>query len=91
MYCAIYKSSKKDSTYLYVNRKDDLGDVPQQLLQTFGKPHFVMMVNLDKREKLAIADLDKVKESLQRDGFYLQLPPPIDQVLQHIRANNTKL
>ncbi|WP_407333213.1 YcgL domain-containing protein [Enterovibrio sp. 27052020O] len=91
MYCAIYKSSKKDSTYLYVNRKDDLGDVPQQLLQTFGNPQFVMMVNLDKREKLATADLDKVKESLQRDGFYLQLPPPLDAVLQHIRVNNTKL
>ena len=61
MYCAIYKSSKKESTYLYVNRKDDLGDVPQQLLQTFGHPQFVMMVNLDKREKLAIADISKVK------------------------------
>ncbi|MDD1792912.1 YcgL domain-containing protein [Enterovibrio makurazakiensis] len=91
MYCAIYKSSKKESTYLYVNRKDDLGDVPQQLLQTFGNPQFVMMVNLDKREKLAIADLSKVKESLQNEGFYLQLPPPPDGALLHIRTKNTKL
>ncbi|MBV7299542.1 YcgL domain-containing protein [Enterovibrio paralichthyis] len=91
MYCAIYKSSKKESTYLYINRKDDFSEVPEKLLQTFGNPQFVMMVNLDKREKLAIADIKKVRENLTNDGFYLQLPPPPDAVLQHIRQKNTKL
>lgn len=91
MYCAIYKSTKKESTYLYVSRKGDFSDVPEQLLQTFGNPQFVMMVNLDKREKLAIADINKVRENLKNDGFYLQLPPAPDAVLQHIRQKNTKL
>lgn len=91
MYCAIYKSTKKDSTYLYVNRKDDFSDVPEQLLKTFGNPQFVMMVNLEKREKLAIADIAKVREKLESDGFYLQLPPAPDAALQHIRQKNTKL
>lgn len=91
MYCAIYKSSKKDSTYLYVNRKDDFSDVPEQLLQSFGNPQFVMMVNLEKREKLAIADINKVRDSLKNEGFYLQLPPAPDAALQHIRQKNTKL
>ncbi|MEI8608542.1 YcgL domain-containing protein [Enterovibrio sp. Hal110] len=50
MHCAIYKSSKKASTYLYINRKDDFSGVPEQLLSTFGNPQFVMMVNLEKRE-----------------------------------------
>lgn len=91
MYCAIYKSSKKDSTYLYVNRKDDFSDVPEQLLQSFGNPQFVMMVNLEKREKLAIADINKVRDNLKNEGFYLQLPPAPDAALQHIRQKNTKL
>ncbi|KXF81787.1 YcgL domain-containing protein [Enterovibrio coralii] len=91
MYCAIYKSSKKDSTYLYINRKDDFKDVPEQLLKTFGNPQFVMMVNLEKREKLAIANIESVREKLKQDGFYLQLPPSPDAALQHIRDKNTKL
>ncbi|MDD1783030.1 YcgL domain-containing protein [Enterovibrio sp. ZSDZ35] len=91
MYCAIYKSSKKDSTYLYINRKDDFKDVPEQLLKTFGNPQFVMMVNLEKRDKLAIANIESVREKLKQDGFYLQLPPSPDAALQHIRDKNTKL
>ncbi|PKF51576.1 YcgL domain-containing protein [Enterovibrio nigricans] len=91
MYCAIYKSSKKDSTYLYINRKDDFKDVPEQLLKTFGNPQFVMMVNLEKRQKLAIANIESVREKLNEDGFYLQLPPSPDTALQHIREKNTKL
>lgn len=91
MYCAIYKSSKKDSTYLYVNRKDDFSDVPEQLLHTLGNPQFVMMVNLEKREKLAIADINHVRNNLKNKGYYLQLPPAPDAALQHIRQKNTKL
>ena len=91
MHCAIYKSGKKAATYLYINRKDDFSDVPEQLLATFGNPQFVMMVNLEKRDKLALADIAKVRDSLKTDGFFLQMPPQPDAALQHIRNKNTKL
>ncbi|REL36062.1 YcgL domain-containing protein [Thalassotalea euphylliae] len=82
--CAVYRSPKKDQTYLFINKRDDFSDVPEALMKTFGTPVLVTMVNLTKQEKLALADIDKVKESLSEQGFYLQLPPPQENLLdQH--------
>jgi uncharacterized protein YcgL (UPF0745 family) len=75
MLCAVYKSRKKDSTYLYVKQRDDFSAVPQALLDTFGK-----------REHLALADIDRVKQQLQQQGFYLQLPPPPEDLLAQHKA-----
>ncbi|KJG40438.1 hypothetical protein UA32_01295 [Photobacterium angustum] len=85
MLCAIYKSLKKDNTYLYVNKKDDFSDVPEVLMNTFGKPQFVMVIKLGGR-KLALADVEKVKEALKTVGFYLQVPPPVTNLLDQYKA-----
>ncbi|PQJ67405.1 YcgL domain-containing protein [Photobacterium angustum] len=85
MLCAIYKSLKKDNTYLYVNKKDDFSDVPEVLMNTFGKPQFVMVIKLEGR-KLALADVEKVKEALKTVGFYLQVPPPVTNLLDQYKA-----
>jgi uncharacterized protein YcgL (UPF0745 family) len=81
MLCAVYKSVRKDSTYLYVERRDDFSKVPEALLQTFGTPVLVTLINLARREHLALADIDKVKQQLQGQGYYLQIPPPVDNLL----------
>lgn len=86
MLCAIYKSLKKDNTYLYVNKKDDFSDVPEVLMSTFGKPQFVMVIKLEGR-KLALADVEKVKEALKTVGFYLQVPPPVTNLLDQYKAD----
>ena len=86
MLCAVYKSRKKDSTYLYVKQRDDFSAVPQALLDTFGKPELVTVINLDKLEHLALADIDRVKLQLQQQGFYLQLPPPPEDLLAQHKA-----
>ncbi len=91
MFCAIYKSKKKDSTYLYINQKDNFEDVPPSLLDTFGKPEFVMVMNLDSRKQLANANIDKVRESLSSLGYFLQMPPALDAELKYIRDKNTRL
>lgn len=91
MYCAVYKSTKKEASYLYIKEKDVFIDIPTPLLDVFGVPQFVMMINLDKRNSLAIVDIAKVRDSLNTVGFYLQLPPPLDATLHHIRIKNTKL
>jgi len=75
MLCSIYKSSKKEGTYLYIPKKDDFSQVPDTLMQMFGKPSFVMVIKMDGRT-LAQVDIEKVKESLNNDGFFLQVPPP---------------
>ncbi|OOF29044.1 YcgL domain-containing protein [Salinivibrio sp. IB872] len=91
MYCAIYRSKKKEGTYLYVPGRDKFDDVPEALMNSFGQPEFAMMIDLGKREKLAVVDVEKVKQSLQNEGFFLQLPPPPDAALQAIRNKNEKL
>ncbi|WP_335736378.1 YcgL domain-containing protein [Rheinheimera muenzenbergensis] len=86
MLCAVYKSVKKDGAYLYVQKRDDFSSVPAALLQSFGTPQLVTLINLASREHLANADIDKVKQQLAEQGFYLQFPPPVEDLLaQHKR------
>lgn len=81
MYCAIYRSPKRDQTYLYVEKKDDFSRVPAELLQGFGQPTLAMLLPLDGSKRLVNADLNKVKMSLEEQGYYLQVPPPIENLL----------
>lgn len=85
MICAVYKSLKKAETYLYVLKRDDFSSVPEVLLSTFGTPKLVTLLNLAKRDKLAIADKDKLVAALTEKGFYLQLPPPKEDLLKEHR------
>lgn len=87
MFCVIYKSPRREQTYLYVEKKDDFSRVPDALLQGFGKPQLAMLLPLDGRKKLVNADLEKVKEALKTQGYYLQLPPPPEDLLkQHLSS-----
>lgn len=90
MLCAIYRSNKRDQTYLYVEKKDDFSRIPEELMQGFGKPQFSMVINLGQREKLATADIEKVKQSLEEQGYYLQVPPPVESLLNMHLQNGEK-
>ena len=90
MLCAIYKSSKKQETYLYVPGRDDFSKVPEVLLKTFGKPVFMMIMPLKKDRALARVDINKLRTELKTKGFYLQLPPPTENLLKiHLQQQNT--
>ena len=88
MLCAVYKSKKKPDTYLYLPKRDFFDDVPQPLMDMFGTPHFVMLINLATKTQLALSDINKVKEELSEKGFYLQLPPPTENMLDELRKQN---
>ncbi|AJC66398.1 YcgL domain-containing protein [Dickeya zeae] len=90
MYCVIYRSSKREQTYLYVEKKDDFSRVPAELMKSFGLPHLVMLLPLDGSKKLASADIEKVKQMLKEQGFYLQLPPPPENLLDELQASAKK-
>jgi uncharacterized protein YcgL (UPF0745 family) len=91
MLCTIYKSSKKAETYLFVKQRDDFSSVPGPLMSMFGSPTLVTVMNLANKEKLALADIEKVKENLNSQGYYLQLPPPQENLLdQHKEAMKLK-
>ncbi|MGP2450853.1 YcgL domain-containing protein [Pantoea stewartii subsp. indologenes] len=88
MFCVIYRSPVRDQTYLYVEKKDDFSRVPDALLKGFGKPQLAMVINLAQRDKLANADINKVKQGLSEQGYYLQIPPPIGSLLKtHLEAD----
>jgi uncharacterized protein YcgL (UPF0745 family) len=82
MLCVIYKSAKKAQTYLFVKTRDDFSLVPEALMTMFGTPTLVTLTNLATKKKLAFADLEKVKINLNEQGFYLQLPPPQEDLLK---------
>ena len=86
MLCAVYRSPKKAQTFLFVKKRDDFSEVPEALKTMFGTPTLVTIINLATKTKLGLSDLDKVKESLLSQGFYLQLPPPEEDLLKTHRA-----
>lgn len=77
MQCFIYKSSKKEELYLYIDKKDDFSDLPEALLQSFGRLVFVMELELTSERKLARVETQKVMASLQEKGFFIQMPPTV--------------
>lgn len=91
MLCTIYKSSKKADTYLYIEKRDDFSRVPEKLLETFGSPIMVMLLNLGKQQTLALADKANVIAGLRTQGFYLQLPPPAENLLQQHQKQQEKM
>ncbi len=85
MLCSIYKSPKKEGTYLYVEKKDDFSQVPEALLKMFGRPVLVMTMSLAGKT-LANVDIEKVQVALKDNGFFLQLPPPPENLLESYKA-----
>ncbi|WP_421215280.1 YcgL domain-containing protein [Aeromonas jandaei] len=90
MLCAVYKSRKKAETYLFVERREDFSRVPAPLMAVFGRPELVLMTKLDPAKPLGLADVGKVVEALTMQGFYLQVPPPPENLLEEHKARQKK-
>lgn len=76
IHCAVYKSSRKPDTYLYIERQDDFSRVPEALLSMLGPLAWVMDLELDVQRRLARADVEQVMAQLDDQGYFLQMPPP---------------
>jgi len=73
--CVIYKSLRKQDTYLFVIDEDDFSAVPAPLMQAMGRLEKVMQLELSVDKKLARGEARYVMEDLQTNGFHLQMPP----------------
>ncbi|WP_370978784.1 YcgL domain-containing protein [Agaribacterium sp. ZY112] len=73
----IYRSGKKEGLYLYVNRGQDLLELPEALLKSFGQPEYAMGLALDEDKQLARVKAKDVLEQLKEQKFFLQMPPKI--------------
>ena len=79
--CQVFSSAKKPEMYLYVEKSRGVEDVPDVLLAQFGELAPVMTVLLTPERKLARADAAVVLASIQDQGFYLQMPPTVAELL----------
>lgn len=78
MKCSVFRSSHKNFTYIYLLVGHKFEDLPVALKQVFGKPVFVMNLELTPDRKLAYEDVDQVMHDLTSQGYHLQLPPRED-------------
>ena len=77
MNCQIYRSEKKDETYLFLATDQSFEELPEDLRTSFGEPVFVMALKLSSKSKLARVETQSVLESLRERGYFLQLPPKL--------------
>jgi uncharacterized protein YcgL (UPF0745 family) len=80
--CQIFKSNRNPEMYLYVEKKVGLAEIPASLLKRFGDPEPLMIVLLDANKKLARANAVQVMQEISDNGFYLQMPPTVAELLR---------
>lgn len=83
MKCWIYKSSRRDETYVYLRERDAFTLLPEALVEQMGTLVFVMELELSADRKLAREHAPNVMASLTSQGFHLQVPPPEQSLLRH--------
>ena len=67
MQAYVYKSQRKQDSFVYLAVRDDFSVIPFQ---------FVLEVALTPDRRLAQVDAAQVRQNLTERGFHLQLPPP---------------
>ena len=84
MQCHVYRSSKRDETYVYLRERDAFGLLPDNIAATLGELQFVLEVALTPERKLSREDITKVLEILETQGYHLQMPPAEDEYIEHL-------
>lgn len=87
----VFRSSREEGCYLFVDKKEGMARVPDTLLARFGRPESAMTLMLEPARKLARADAATVLEHIREQGFYLQMPPLPDSEMFALRVSNQKL
>ncbi|MBK6727336.1 MAG: YcgL domain-containing protein [Xanthomonadales bacterium] len=78
MHCFVYRSRKRDDTYLYLRERDAFALLPENIAATLGALDFVLEVELTPGRRLAREDAGVVRANLAARGFHLQFPPRVD-------------
>lgn len=78
MHAYVYKSLRKDDTYVFLAARDAFDRIPAGVRETLGRLELVLEVDLYPGRRLARADAGTVMEALSTRGFHLQVPPRPD-------------
>jgi len=74
----VYRSSRRQEMYLFVDAAEDLARVPEALLARFGQPILALSLELSPERALARSDTPTVLAQIEVAGFYLQMPPAVE-------------
>lgn len=72
-WCYIYRSLKKENSYLYIDNENDFSKIPEVLMKAFGQPVFIMKVLLDGKRKFVVGSSQEIEEKITQDGFFFQM------------------
>ena len=72
---SVYKTKRKEGLFLYIDKLQGIGVIPESLKQLMGNPEHVMDLLLTPERKLANAETSEVLSKIRRQGYYLQMPP----------------
>ena len=75
MHAFVYKSLRKQDTYIYLGKRDDFEVMPAAVRGPLEPFAFVLDVELTPERRLARVDAAQVRANLREHGFHLQLPP----------------
>ncbi len=75
--CEIYRCSKKEGMYIYIDKRDGLEKLPDTLKQRTGRMELAMTLMITPDKKLARAKAEDVLLAIENQGFYLQMPPSV--------------
>ena len=74
----VYRSRKRADTYVYLPAGAEYDDLPDAFRDHFGEATAFLQFELHADRFLAQADASAVLKAIEDQGFYLQLPPRID-------------
>ena len=75
LHCCVYKSLRKQQTFLFVLQEDDFSSVPEPLLKALGEVKKVIDLELTPERTVARGNTRSIMDDLLEKGFHLQLPP----------------
>lgn len=74
MQAFVYKSLRKDDSYVFLAARDDFARLPEPIRVQLGVLQFVFEVALTPGRQLARGNADGVRANLMALGFHVQLP-----------------
>jgi uncharacterized protein YcgL (UPF0745 family) len=75
--CFVYRSDKRDDTYLFLPPGQKFDDLDEALRTAFGEPVPVMKLDVNADTRLAQADAGQVLKAFEEQGYFLQRPPRV--------------
>jgi len=78
MQVSVYRSSVKEGLYIYLGFETPLDDLPAPVMKQLGEPEKALEFDLTESRQLPNADAKEVLESIENQGFYIQMPADTD-------------